>query len=603
MRNPLFADRIRLAALVVVTLGAAGAASQAASDFHTRLDLIEIRLAAVQNDGRVKTFDSLAREMLKLVDASGRLIGDDASFAYLDLVFNAEAYADRNIIYIKKPAFRRMITSRLREASRHGAAVDPLDESELRRIETEGTVSRRFLDRPDVRGILAELDRDVMRTAKEVDKLLSARNLTDATVLENLLRVIPPPAGENLDAWHSVRALSGASLAPRDDVHASLHAGAATVPGLDDETADRLRSSWRRAGDAWRRGDAGAATAALSEFAAALADVEPALYPSLDKRRLEQWYYQTYKMTWTWIPYLLAVVFLLMALVYRWRWARRVGLILFLFAFALHTTSLAIRWYLAGRIPNANMFEAVTASAWFGAGVALLLEFLFRNMAVRNLPALGASVCGMFAMMAGYFMPVRLSSDITTVTPVLDNTIWLYIHTNLVIASYALITIAATSAVLYLLLRALHGFVPSRTVSALWEGREGAGAVSGGAAALILSGTSGRDDLHDAERAGLAKVLDGATMIFMELAFITLWVGIILGAVWADVSWGRPWGWDPKEVFALNTWLIFLILVHVRMKVRDKAFWTAVLAVTGFGVMLFNWIAVNFVIVGLHSYA
>ena len=102
---------------------------------------------------------------------------------------------------------------------------------------------------------------------------------------------------------------------------------------------------------------------------------------------------------------------------------------------------------------------------------------------------------------------------------------------------------------------------------------------------------------------GLAKVLDGVTMLLIELSFITLWTGIIMGAVWADHSWGRCWGWDPKEVFALNTWIIFLILVHVRLKVQDKALWTAVLAVVGCSVMLFNWIVVNFFITGLHSYA
>jgi ABC-type transport system involved in cytochrome c biogenesis permease subunit len=183
------------------------------------------------------------------------------------------------------------------------------------------------------------------------------------------------------------------------------------------------------------------------------------------------------------------------------------------------------------------------------------------------------------------------------------NTMWLYIHTNLVIWSYALITIAAVSATLYLVVRTVVRVLPAGGLIALWQGREGAVAVSGGASALILSGTSKREDLFDESRTGLATVLDGVTMIFMELSFITLWTGIILGALWADVSWGRPWGWDPKEVFALNTWLIFLILVHVRLKVKDKALWTAVLAVIGFGVMLFNWLAVNFVIVGLHSYA
>ena len=99
------------------------------------------------------------------------------------------------------------------------------------------------------------------------------------------------------------------------------------------------------------------------------------------------------------------------------------------------------------------------------------------------------------------------------------------------------------------------------------------------------------------------SVLDGATMLLLELSFITLWTGIIMGAVWADHSWGRPWGWDPKEVFALNTWIIFLILVHVRLKVKDKALWTAVLAVIGTAVMMFNWVVVNFFITGLHSYA
>ena len=92
-------------------------------------------------------------------------------------------------------------------------------------------------------------------------------------------------------------------------------------------------------------------------------------------------------------------------------------------------------------------------------------------------------------------------------------------------------------------------------------------------------------------------------MVLVELSFVMLWTGIVMGAIWADHSWGRPWGWDPKEVFALNTFIIFLVLIHVRLKVRDKAFWTAILAVAGFEVMMFNWIVVNFVITGLHSYA
>src|SRR5262249_6132591 len=103
--------------------------------------------------------------------------------------------------------------------------------------------------------------------------------------------------------------------------------------------------------------------------------------------------------------------------------------------------------------------------------------------------------------------------------------------------------------------------------------------------------------------ASIAAVLDGTTMVLMELSFILLWTGLCMGAIWADHSWGRPWGWDPKEVFALNTFIIFALLVHVRLKVKDKSLWTALLAVLGCAVMLFNWIIINFTISGLHSYA
>ena len=124
----------------------------------------------------------------------------------------------------------------------------------------------------------------------------------------------------------------------------------------------------------------------------------------------------------------------------------------------------------------------------------------------------------------------------------------------------------------------------------------------GGAGALILKKPDGQSYLSESGGSP-AQVFDGATMVLMELAFIMLWTGLVMGAIWADHSWGRPWGWDPKEVFALNTFIILALLVHVRLKVRDKGLWTALLAMAGFIVMLFNWIFINFVIVGLHSYA
>ena len=124
----------------------------------------------------------------------------------------------------------------------------------------------------------------------------------------------------------------------------------------------------------------------------------------------------------------------------------------------------------------------------------------------------------------------------------------------------------------------------------------------GGAGSLIATRSDGTNYLANTKTT-FGQVLDGSTMILMELSFILLWTGLVMGAIWADHSWGRPWGWDPKEVFALNTFIIFALLIHVRIKVKDKGLWTALLAIVGCGVMLFNWVIINFAISGLHSYA
>jgi ABC-type transport system involved in cytochrome c biogenesis permease subunit len=193
--------------------------------------------------------------------------------------------------------------------------------------------------------------------------------------------------------------------------------------------------------------------------------------------------------------------------------------------------------------------------------------------------------------MIAHFMPVYLNPNISNMMPVLHD-VWLYIHTNVIIFSYCLIFMAAVTGFGYLAWRLAGGGEAYARV--------------GGAGSLVQGGVAGGGPgggIATARRPSWGEVLDGTTMILIEVSFVLLWAGIVMGAIWADHSWGRPWGWDPKEVFALNTFVIFLILIHVRLKSRDKGLWTAVLALAGAAVMLFNWIVINFVITGLHSYA
>lgn len=576
-------------------------------EFRRAIDLEPIRHAAVLDDGRIKTFETLAREKIKLVNASPEARAVDAPLLFLDLLLAPEYHHHAPTVFIRKQVFRRAFIRQVRALVPAQQRQGELSEANLQAIEERGFCTVAFLDQPPVREALTLLERDLMGAARDAQALETARAYADPGTLLGTWRVIPPPGGTPLSPWYSLGALLGSGAdqgMPDDSTHSAVREAGRGIPGLTPAISETIRGAWADLGRAWRFQDASAANKALATLATSFRAAEPSLYPESSRLSWETWYYRTYKMTWVWIIYLAALPFLLLAVVYKVGWARGVGIGFFTTGFALHSFATILRWYLAGRIPNANMFEAITMSAWLGGAVALVLELILRRFPLKNLPALAASTYAMFAMMVGYFQPVVLGAapidnDITTVMPVLDRTIWLYIHTNMVIASYALIFFGSVTAVIYLVLHYVALLTPAKSLRAAFAGADGlVNAPFGGAASLIM----GRGGLNSAN-IGLGKTLDGATMIFLELAFLTLLVGTILGAVWADVSWGRPWGWDPKEVFALNTWLVFLVLVHVRIKVKEKAFWTAWLAVLGCAVMLFNWLAVNFRIVGLHSYA
>ncbi len=537
----------------------------AAAGFAAAVDLTPLARVAVQDAGRLESFDSYARTTIRRIGGPRGIAGQSASFTYLDMVLRPHRYTDADVIYVKYKAVRARIALAL-------TGVPEFDPWCRERFLETGLISPRLLRHPRAARVVDTMAQDVLRTAKAIDQIRTALFSADPQVLSDGLRVIPPPGAGADASW-----LPGSMVWGSTDQ-------AIGVPGLDADLRDSIRDAWQSLGDAWRNEDAVAASTVVATLAALLPQIEPGVYPPLEKLAWESWYFRYKALVWTWIVYLLAAVPLLTAVIYRWPAARTTGLVLFVIAFGLHTASLAIRWYLSGRIPNSNMYEAITASTWFGAAAALVLELAARHRPVRSLFALGASICAAAAMMCSHFMPVQLNADIENIMPVLHD-VWLYIHTNVVIFSYCLIGMGSVSALLYLLYRLVGG--PSDYAQA------------GGIGTL----TRGASPDSPASGPRFGQILDGATMVLMEFATVLLWTGIVMGAVWADHSWGRPWGWDPKEVFALNTLVIFLLLLHVRLTVRDKGLWTATLACTGCVVMLFNWIVINFIITGLHSYA
>ena len=544
-------------------------AEQAQLTFHEQIDLSPLDGVTVWQEGRLKSFESAARNTLNYISgprSPGRL---PHAVALLDLALRPDAWAGVDLHWVKKKLMRMEIIDALRESpTRPEVATD----DRLDRFFNEGLAPRAFLENAQVRARLGELQLDVLRFARPVEEIDTSLVVARPDVLRRELNMVPPVGdGAQSRPWIS----------------------------LDDEALANPNSpvgvAWTAVETAWRNGDALSVNGAVVNLAQALKQVNPDVYPAESRMRTEAFYFRMGGFSKTWMLYLLAVIPLLMWVIYRWKPALWAGYSIFLIAFALHTTAIFLRFYVAQRWPNTNMFEAVTTSTWFGGVFVVFLEPWVRRTRMAGLFVLGAAICSMVALMAAHLDPVHLNPNISNRMPVLHD-VWLYIHTNVIIFSYVLIFLASVTGMLYLIRRvALRLMGAKPDVTREW-------ARAGGAGFLIVPRVGGKTALQ-AESTSFGQVLDGATMVLVELAMVLLWAGLAMGAIWADHSWGRPWGWDPKEVFALESFIIFAVLIHVRLTSKDKGWWTALLAVIGCAAMLFNWIVINFTISGLHSYA
>jgi len=565
------------------------------SAFAQAVDLTAFDNLAVHTDGRLKSYASFAHEIMALVLGPRRYEGQSPSFTYLDMMLRPRLYTSADVVYVKNKNLRREI----REAFEGSTAFTEGDTLALRaRLDdfmSYGLISPEWLDEPSVQARLDMLQADLMRTARPVQEISGALAMMYPMQLRGSLRLVPPASGRFDEPWSSP-AMGG------------------PVAANDPALASQVSEAWKSLESTWAGGDAVGVNAALGRLVQALPQVAPALYPDADKLAWESWYFEQGNMNWIWMVYLLSVVLLLLYLVYRWPLAFKLGLGTFVASFLLHSCALGLRWWVSGRWPNSNMFEAVTTSAWMGGCAALVFECVARRSAMTGLFALTSASASMVALMCAHFLPLQLNPNIGNMMPVLHD-VWLYIHTNVIIWSYILIFMAAITGLLYLIHRACGAQRESLRVAGASIAELSMVATAGAMPAPSGRSAGGKPASH-AAGSGVASVgagaegdshlgvkLDGVTMALMKLSFVMLWAGLVMGAIWADHSWGRPWGWDPKEVFALCTFVSFAVLVHVRFKARDKGLWTALLAVFGAGVMLFNWIVINFYISGLHSYA
>ncbi len=223
--------------------------------------------------------------------------------------------------------------------------------------------------------------------------------------------------------------------------------------------------------------------------------------------------------------------------------------------FAVVTWGYAVRWQIAGRIPASDIYESMLVLAW---GVALfgIVAVLLRHRLLLFNAAVMATVAALFTD----FVPV--DPFIHPMPPVLSGTPWLAIHVPIIVVSYSVFAMAT--------------FIGHLVIGV---------------------------EIFARHRRDLAERWSELLYYYLHVGSILLITGILTGSIWAASSWGRYWGWDPKEVWSLVAFLAYMAILHARFDQQIRAFGVAAASIAAFCTILMTYLGVNFILAsGLHTY-
>jgi cytochrome c-type biogenesis protein CcsB len=289
----------------------------------------------------------------------------------------------------------------------------------------------------------------------------------------------------------------------------------------------------------------------------------PENYPSMKDMQIEVHYNSFHPFQKAWIFYLLAMIAALVS----WsmgspavsKWSYRAAWSFAIFGLIMHIYGFCLRVYLMGRPPVSNMYETVIWVAFGAVVFSMIIEAMYRWRFIL----LAGTMVAAFCLVVGDMAPAVLDSSLQPLEPVLRSNYWLLIH---------VLTITISNAAFFL-------------------------AFALGDIGLIyyLRG----EEQHKEK----IKALVLAVYRAMQIGVSFLAPGIILGGIWADYSWGRFWGWDPKETWALIVLLGYIAVLHGRLAKWIKDFGMVCAGVITFSLVIMAWYGVNFVLgAGLHSY-
>jgi len=259
--------------------------------------------------------------------------------------------------------------------------------------------------------------------------------------------------------------------------------------------------------------------------------------------------------------YLVAVICYLLYLRKPRELVGNIGRSMLLAGFIMNTGSLAIRWMVLHRPPLLNMYEYLAATVWAAILVYLVMEIVTKKR------IFGAFITPLIAFFA--YLTMRLPYQESTIAPALMDGAFRVPHIVSAILAYGAFGIAFMLGIAYLI-----AVSKEKAPESFW-----------------------------AQRLPGAQAIDFTIYRVIAFGFLMQTIVLVGGALWAAGAWGRPWGWDAKETWALITWLIYAAYLHTRTTMGWRGIRSVGVALFGFPVTIFTLWGVNYLFSSLHSYA
>ena len=511
----------------------------------------------VQENGRIKPLITLAKESLQLIHGRSRFEGKPALDIFTTWILVPRAWENKNIIEINHHGLKKTLG-----LEKNQKYFSP----------------KQINSHPHLNVLFSDLKNRLERKEKldpyyQAVQRLKAQLFTFYGITRGNLHIFPHSEESGNDSWISLEKLKPSTAEKFFKVLSAY-----TTQFLEPKTLTKERGKEKL-------------KQAIREFTEEAKKTNKS-YPEASDMAIEVHYQKLNPFLWTWIIYLLAS--LLYAFAFLFPVATdpqksseknplktsgekkdsqnkifpkvigtlstilpKIAAMTLILGFVFHTYGFILRCLITGRPPVSNMYETVV---WVGWGVVLFTG-IFYFLKKHPFLILSGSLVATLCMMVADFAPVILDDRLNPLEPVLRSNLWLTIHVMTITLSYAAFFLA------------------------LGVGDYG----------LFLK-ISGK---HLSKIRELAQT----TYHLIQVGVVLLATGTILGGVWADYSWGRFWGWDPKETWAFIALMGYIALLHARLVGWVKDFGMLAGAVVAFSLIIMAWYGVNFILgAGLHSY-